>query len=349
MNNKENYLRTIEFRCPEWIPCRVGIMPATWKKYRESVEEIVRGHPKIFPSYEKGRRDFDALPNPLYRKGEFRDNWGCTWKNIAEGLDGAVANSPLEKWESLKTYKPPDPLTQSDWGERSDWDEMEKSFKRIKRKGGLARGGLPHGFMYMRLYYLRGFENFMIDLATDEPKLRELIDMVLNYNLEVINKHLEMGVEYMFFGDDLGLQSSLPMSPKKFRQYLKPCYTRMFTLCRERGVGVYLHSDGHILEIIDDLRESGVSVLNPQIRANSLAGLKKTGKGKVCIDLDLDRQLFPFVRPKELKAHIKEVVDELALEEGGLMLYAECEPDVPLENIEVICETLEEVGGPSVC
>lgn len=29
------------------------------------------------------------------------------------------------------------------------------------------------------------------------------------------------------------------------------------------------------------------------------------------------------------------------------MLYAECEPDVPLENIEAICQALEEVGGPA--
>ena len=35
---------------------------------------------------------------------------------------------------------------------------------------------------------------------------------------------------------------------------------------------------------------------------------------------------------------------ELGSPEGGLMLYAEYEPDVPLENIEVICEAFEKVG-----
>ncbi|MGQ9629848.1 MAG: hypothetical protein ACUVXI_05960 [bacterium] len=43
-----------------------------------------------------------------------------------------------------------------------------------------------------------------------------------------------------------------------------------------------------------------------------------------------------------------EAIDVLGSDEGGLMLSAECEPDVPLENIEAICEVLEERCGPSI-
>ncbi|HON73010.1 MAG TPA: hypothetical protein PK512_06720, partial [bacterium] len=102
------------------------------------------------------------------------------------------------------------------------------------------------------------------------------------------------------------------------------------------------------IEIIDDLIECGVNILNPQVRANTVEGLVKNAKGKVCIDLDLDRQLFPFATPEEIRRHIKDAVEKLNSPEGGLMLIAECEPDVPLENIETICSVLEEVGGPSV-
>ncbi len=341
----ENYLRASDFGHPDWIPCRVSIMPGTWKRYREDLEEIVLRHPKMFSGYRKGVRDFDKLPD-LYYEGEYIDSWGCLWKNIAEGLNGAVVRSPLEDWDALSEYMPPDPLTQGDWGNQVDWERVKKDFGRIKIEGGLARGGLTHGFMYMRLYYLRGFENFMVDIATDDPRLRQLINMVLDFNVRIIEKYLDAGAEYMNFGDDLGLQNSLPISPDKFREYLKPCYTRMFSMCREKGVGVYFHSDGHVLEIINDLIESGVTVLNPQIRANTLEGLEKFAKGKVCIDLDLDRQLFPFAAPTEIRDHILEAAGRLGSEKGGLMLFAECDPDVPLENIEVICETLEEIGGP---
>jgi hypothetical protein len=64
-------------------------------------------------------------------------------------------------------------------------------------------------------------------------------------------------------------------------------------------------------------------------------------KGKVCVDLDLDRQLFPFATPQQVDDHIKECVTELGSPEGGLWLKAECGPDVPLENIEAVCTAME--------
>jgi len=193
----------------------------------------------------------------------------------------------------------------------------------------------------MQLYYLRGFESLMLDLATGDSRLDKLIAIVLDYNVTVIQRYLELGAEIMGFGDDLGLQRSLPMSPEMWRKILKPCYEAMFGPCRDRGVPVRMHSDGHILEIIPDLVETGVRVINPQIRANGLEGLQHVAKGKVAIDIDLDRQLFPFATPAEIQDHIHEILGGLYLKEGGLIVHAECEPDVPLENIEAICRTLE--------
>jgi len=57
--------------------------------------------------------------------------------------------------------------------------------------------------------------------------------------------------------------------------------------------------------------------------------------------LDPDRQLFPFCTPQDIHEHVREAVMKLGSKEGGLMLHAECEPDVPLENIEAICQALE--------
>jgi len=342
----ENFLRAAEFRYPKWIPATVSLMPATWRKYREDLERIVLDHPKIFPGYRKGSHDFDAIGDIGYRKGRFRDSWGCVWENIAEGLEGIVVEHPLEDWDALEGYRPPDPLTQADRGPQVDWEEARRWIEGAKDSGRLASAGLPHGFMYMRLFYLRGFENLMMDMATEDPRLNRLIEIVLSHNIALIRKWVELGVEMMSFGDDLGMQDRLPISPNHFRKYLKPCYAKMFGICRDSGVLVYFHSDGHILEIIEDLIECGVTIINPQVRANTLEGIAKVAKGKVCINLDLDRQLFPLATPQQIRDHIREAIDLLAMEEGGLMLVAECEPDVPLRNIEAICDAFEEWCGP---
>ena len=336
MTNEENYLRAIEFRHPEWIPISVALMPGTWARYREDLEDLVLRHPIIFGQQKKGGRNFDSF-STSYTEGTYTDAWGCEWVNIQSGLDGQVIGHPIKSWDEVKDYQPPEPLA------GHDWERIGQSLRNAREQGRLARGGgLPHGFMFQRLYYLVGFEKLMMAFAEDIPEVRLLIEKVFSHNMAVISKYLELGANFMHFGDDMGMQISLPISPEHFRKYLiKPCFSKLFGACKDAGAHVYLHSDGHILEIIGDLVEYGLTIINPQIRANTLDGLVRECKGKVCVNLDLDRQLFPFCTPEDADEHIKEATVKLGSREGGLMLHAECEPDVPLENIEAICQSLE--------
>ena len=77
MSRRENLLRVIEFRYPEWIPCNVIILPATWHKYRERLGGILLRHPRLFPDFKKGSVDFDDFGH--MRKGNIStDARGCS-------------------------------------------------------------------------------------------------------------------------------------------------------------------------------------------------------------------------------------------------------------------------------
>ncbi len=340
MNERENYLRAAEFRHPQWIPCSVSLMPATWRRYGQALQEIVQRYPQLFSHYRQGTVEEYSTFGPAYREGEyFTDNWGCVWYNVQGGLEGQVVGHPLQDWSALAHWRPPDPMTTGD-REPQDWEATRKRLEEARTAGRIAAGGLPHGFLFMRLMYLRGMENLMLDLVTEPPELHRLIHILFEHNRALVRKWLELGVDVLTAGEDLGAQTQLLMNPVHFRKYFKPCYEALFSLVRQAGRHVYLHSDGHILEIVDDLIECGVTILNPQVRANTLDGLARTCKGRIAINLDLDRQLFPFATPQAIREHIEEAVAKLGSPEGGLMLHAECEPDVPLENIEAICQAL---------
>jgi len=346
-----NYLKTMYFDTPEWVPCGVGFLPATWIHYREALEDLCLRHPRIFPDYKKGCVDFDqkVMWNPLYELGRHTDCWQAVWNNIDRGFDSQVEVAPLTDWEAFPAWKQklPDPMKDDQFGPRASWDDVKKGMEEAKARGDTASGGgLPHGFFFMRLYYLRGFENLMMDFATDDPRIRELIGIIRDYSVAVAKKYLELGAEFMCFGEDLGMQTSLPVSPEMWRKFVKPTYEAVIGPCRDRDVPVFLHSDGHILEIIPDLIDVGVRVLNPQIRANGLDGLKKIAKGKVALSQDLDRQLFPFATPIQIEDHIEEVFRGLNQKKGGLMLQAECGPDVPLANIDAVCRAMERLCKP---
>jgi len=344
MNDRENYLATIEFRGPEWIPCSIGFLPGVWKDYRGDLEELVLRHPSIFKGFEEGSVNFDDMGH--WNSGEyFTDTWGVVWYHAIDGIYGTIMKHPIDEWSKLATYRPPESTLFTEDGPREDWSIVRRNVESA-RKAGVITWGEGRNRYFERLNFLRGFENLMTDFIRNPPELHQLIDLVISTNLRVIGKWLEIGVDIMSFQDDLGTQVSCMVSPRVFRRHLKPGYERMFRPCREAGSHVAFHSDGHILEVVGDLIETGVTVINPQIRANTLEVIVRTLKGKICINLDLDRQLLPFAKPEDIRKHIDEAVSRLGSKDGGLKLSAEVGPYVSLKNIEAICKTFEELHPP---
>ena len=344
---RENYLRTLEFRYPQWIPCAVNFAPLVWKMYREKLERIVLEHPRLFPDYEGEEREYYTEMPPVYRGGEYyRDHWGCVWYSALEGLEGQVVSSPLEDWGALDSYQMPDPLVYDEREpEPKDWEQERRDIEKRKRDGKVASGNGER--LFDRLYFLRGFENLMMDFADEAPELPRLIAMLEDYELRLIQRWLELGVDLMGFHTDFGMQTGLMISPKSFRKHIKPMFKRLFQTCRQAGVHVLLSSDGRLLEVVDDLIECGVSVHDPQLRANTLPGIVKAYKGKLCAIVDLDRQSFPFLSPQQIRQQVKEVVDAMAMPEGGLGLIAAVYgADVSLQNIAALCEAMEDFCFP---
>jgi uroporphyrinogen decarboxylase len=341
----QNFLKVINYESPEWLPVQISLPYVTWQKNGEDLEKLVLEHPILFPEFKKG--DYKNINLPLgYREGSYVDNYGTTWNNVETGLDGFPNEelAPLQNWNDWDTYEFPDPLKHYRYRDEIDWDKRKAQLDKAKANGKMAPGKIWHGAMYMRIYYLRGFENFMFDIAMQEPRLDELIDKILDFNLRLIQKWIDIGVDYFMLADDLGFQHGLPMSPEHWRKYIKPCFSKMYGLCRENDVYVGMHTDGYILDIIPDLIECGVNILNPQIRPNTLEGLKKECKGKVALKLDIDRQLLPFATPQQVRDHVIECRDVLDDPKGGLSFFAEASRDVPFENIVALFEVLEEIG-----
>lgn len=339
ISERENYLRALEFRHPEWIPITFGMTPAVWTKYGEKLEEIVLRHPLIFGAYERGSyhsRD----TSPFARENEYvRDDWGCLWHNIQAGMLGQVVGHPLADWRAFDHFRPPDPRQQM------DWRKLKEKVEGDRRRGLLTRGTyeMIQGGFFDRLQFLRGLENLLVDLVTGPPQLGLLIEMVLEYNMAYIRLWLDIGVDQMCFHGDLGTQKGLLISPATFRKHLKPAYKEMFLACRRAGAHVWYSSDGCLLEIVDDLIECGVTLHDPQVRANTLEGIARAYKGRLCALVDIDEQMLPFCSPQDIHDQIGEVVRMLGAPEGGLMVYAEPSYDVPLQNIEALCSAWEEL------
>jgi len=308
---KNLLMQAMLYEHPEKIPVSVGALPAAWMKYGEELVRIAKEYPDLITHIPDLNKILETMPGS-YHYGKFTDEWGCEWSNEDEGMESIVTKHPIPNREDILSLQiPPN-----------------------------RDGRLPHGFMFLRLLDLRGFEESMYDFAEECDELQMLIDKVLEYNCYQIEAVLPKIGEMAFFGDDLGMQNGLAIGAEKWRKYLKPCYKKMYDMVHKSGKYVYMHTDGMIHEIMPDLQECGVNMINPQFRANGIDNLVRVCKGKIPINLDLDRQLFPFATPSQIDSHVRECVEALYLPEGGLGLNVELNYEIPLNNIVAILDAV---------
>ncbi len=183
-------------------------------------------------------------------------------------------------------------------------------------------------------------------MVDEEPRLLELLAMIEAYNMTIVTRSMALGVEWMGYPEDLGMQVGPMLSPALFNRYIKPCYQRLMAPARAAGCVVHMHSDGDIRELADDLIDGGVTVLNLQDLVNGLDWIKARYAGNICIDLDIDRQrITRFGAPADIDALIREEVGKLGSKQGGLMMIFGLYPGTPLENIRALMDAMERYAG----
>ena len=71
--------------------------------------------------------------------------------------------------------------------------------------------------------------------------------------------------------------------------------------------------------------------------------LERVAKGRICIDLDIDRQaITPYGTAEDVSGHIRRCVETLGAPTGGLTLVWGVYPPTPYENIEAAVRTMAE-------
>ncbi len=337
-------IKAYRFEGPSAIPIKMSVELTCWDYYdNKELLAVIKKHPYIFPDYEAIERDSkDKNYPPWKRKGiPYTDSWGCEWLAEIDGWTGIVQKPSMDSWDKLEGFIPPSYETQNGWGVQ-DWGAFEKNIKATKAKGLPVSAGLRHGHCFLTLSYMRGFENLMFDMADEDENLDKLLAMIEKFDLDFVNKVLSYDeVDIVHYPEDLGSQTNSMVSPQHFKRYIKPLYTNVMRPTKEKGKLVHMHSDGYILNLMDDIIDCGVDIINLQDLVNGIDNIKKELKGRIAIDLDIDRQsVVPMGTPKDIDDLIKEAVTKLWAPEGGLSLLHALEPPTPIENIDALFTAL---------
>lgn len=352
ISERENILRAIRFQTPDYIPVTYKINPSYYfANDVDAVLDFQARHPLLFPGF--GRPDtHEFMENlkkslhPVMRKGiPFTDDFGCTWETKMEGMTGLVTHHPLEDLEEFDSYRFPDPEVCMGIGP-IDWEKVRSGTEQARARGELTIGKLRHGHTFLQMCDICGYENFLFAMMDEEPVLEELLAGLEEFNCAQIQKYLDMDVDMIKIPEDLGMQVGPMIPQEQFCRYIKPSYQRMMQMVRDAGKIVHMHSDGDIRTLAADIIDGGCQVLNLQDLVNGIDWIAEHLKGKVCVELDVDRQKITFGgTPQQIDDLIREEVEKLSSPEGGLMMIYGLYPGTSLENAEAVANALEKYCG----
>ena len=345
MTSKENYQRAVRFERADYIPMSFAVNPSCYENYpQDELFGLMEDHPLLFPGFQKPALPYRPDYAPITRKdAPYRDDFGCIWTTAMDGMTGTVTGHPLGDWADFDGYRPPDPDRCTGIGP-IDWAAVKESIRQTPDR--LHMGGLRHGHTFLQLCDLRGYQNLLFDMADEEPRLWDLIEMVEHFNAGIIAHWLDCGVDVMTYAEDLGMQFGPMLSPEQFCKYIKPSYQRLMRPAKERGLPIHMHSDGDIRTLVDDLIDGGVEIINLQDLVNGIDWIAAKFAGKICVDLDIDRQnVTAFGTPKAIDDLIRREVSSIGRKEGGLTMIYGLYPGIPLENVRALMDAMERYMG----
>jgi len=108
-----------------------------------------------------------------------------------------------------------------------------------------------------------GYEATMTAPYEDPDGFSDILDRIVEWKCALYGSFAAAGMDIVFFGDDLGTQRSLVMSPKQYRQWYRPRHQRIVDHLRSirSDVKIAFHSCGYVTPLIRDFIEIGIDIL----------------------------------------------------------------------------------------
>ena len=197
---------------------------------------------------------------------------------------------------------------------------------------------------------LRGFENALMDMLSDEDFYRDLTEHITAIYIDMIKACADVPADAFLFGDDWGDQRGVIMGAESWRKFLKPCWARIYAEVHSQGKLVMQHSCGSIAPIYDDLIEIGMDChesVQPEAEGMAPEVIKARWGDKMSYWGCLGSQsILNYGTPSEIRAEILRLVD-LFKDDGGYIL-APAKPlfdEMPVDKAVAVIETFAELNG----
>jgi len=251
-----------------------------------------------------------------------------------------VVWNPLQEAENAKDLDIY-PFPQQDWIDVPDG--LEREIERYKETDHVVYAVVDQ--IFKGAWLLRGMHNVLMDFLIKPDLINEMYERLYSFATAMCAHLVRAGVDMIQVVGDLGMQNGLMMSPTVWREFDK---WRLRKLISElKGINpdlkLYMHTDGNVCEIIEDLIEVGIDVLNPiqpecmdPVQIKRKCGDRLTLHGAVSLQRTL-----PFGSAEDVGEEVRYLIENCNVN-GGFVLGPSnvIFKEIPPENIAAMYEAV---------
>ena len=328
MTSYEIVRRAVEFDTPERIPIRFGSMGID-DTYGVGIGSAAGWAPS----------------EPC------ADEWGCVWHYPPQ--DSGITNMGQPKGHPLKNWDLIDEINFPGPDDDNRYAHIEEALKGAGDKYVVVGCGFTY---FERMHYLRGFVELLADMHVYPEKVQDLAERVLAFPVGVarnIGKRFKGRIHGMCMTDDWGTQQASIVSIPMWREFFKSGYTRLFGAIHDAGMHAWMHSCGHVNEVVGEWIECGLDVVNLQQPTN--LGIEEMGEeyqGRICFESLCDIQAtLPFKSDDEIRAEVALLLKHWATPQGGFVLgdYGDgAAIGVPLDKKRIMLQAFVDLAAPGL-
>jgi uroporphyrinogen decarboxylase len=367
MTPRENILTALNHEVPDYTP--------TFGWFHNEVEDRLKAHYRtdnweqvlealgivgwqdcspllVFPEFEARRtarpggrpgeraiwhdeRTYEDKWGVVHRKGE--GDWYEEW--VGGPLCDAETVADIEHWDGPDRACIEEP------------EDYAGNVQRFKEQGLFVKAGIPNP--YKTAWMLRGMDNVLADYLINRELLEALYDRLYAVYIDLAKSMARAKVDMINITGDIAMQDRIIMGPDSWRAVDKPRLARLIAECRaiHPDVFFYIHSDGNVMDVMDDLVEIGFNVINPiQPECMDPVEVKKRWGDRITLHggISLQRAL-PFGSVEDVRREVLHLIGMCGYN-GGLVVFPSnvIQPDTPLENIVACFRTAHEFDVKSL-
>ena len=348
MTSRERVLTACAFEQPDRIPRFDNFwkFPDSWRQ--------CLGDPSGLTDVKIWVPDETTFPSKarlIRQEGDWEyrvDGWGRTLRRREDAYFSEILEVPMPAGSDIDAvrFDPPEMESRFLRGE-SDAAAMQQRLREDKQAYCVfGKTGGP----FLRTCFVRGEEQFLLDIAGDPPLARAIADKVADHlaavGVEEIRRWSLQDTGIWVY-DDMAYNDGPMFRPESFEEVFLPGYRRMIKAYKDAGAKyVFLHSDGNINLILDMLVDAGIDGINPIERraAMDLTDLRKRYPRLILTGgMDNTGTLVngPIAR---VEAEAREIID-LGRDGGVVIGTHSISPEIPLEHFMAYHQTCRSYGN----